>query len=110
MRREATRIGAPLAGTALALLLLVVPLLIAVAAIAPGGLPHEAQACAATSHSASLAALDRIDRWLRQGPDLLLAPPSPETVLRASAPPRGRPVRPTPAARPVERASLERRF
>ena len=47
------------------LLVAALPLLLAVLATGPGGLPHEAGFQAAGTHDASVAALDRLERWFQ---------------------------------------------
>jgi hypothetical protein len=50
------------------------PLLLSVLALGTGGLPHEAGLRAATTHDTSLAALDRVDRYLHGDLTVMLVP------------------------------------
>jgi hypothetical protein len=87
-----------LAGVTLAaLLLLALPVLLSVLALGTGGLAHEAGLQAAATHDTSLAALDRVDRFLQGDLTVTLAP-----AADAPAPP------PVPPADRVGLALAER--
>lgn len=100
-----------LAVAALAALVVAVPLLLAVLTLAPGGLPHEGRLETASSHDVSLAALDRIDRYLQGALSVGLSPWLASDLDRAACA-HGAPTGPdaAPAPDPVERGALERRF
>lgn len=104
-----------LAVAALAALVVAVPLLLAVLTLAPGGLPHECRLETASSHDVSLAALDRIDRFLQGALSVGLSPLLAcdlDLVMDLAARADVAAVRldTAPAAEPVERGALERRF
>jgi hypothetical protein len=82
-----------LAGIAVVVAVVVaLPLLLSVLALGPGGLPHEAGLHAASTHDTSLAALDRVDRYLHGDLSVVLAPAFDAPATDGSSPPPVPPV------------------
>ena len=111
MRRAPTAGRVTCGVAALALLVLVLPLLGAALALGPGGLPHESAFQAHAGHDVSAAALEQIDRWLHG--DLAVLPAAPAAGQAVDVMARAAPARLFAAAVPsaaAVAAEAERRF
>jgi hypothetical protein len=80
------------------LLVLALPLLLAAFTLGTGGLPHDASLQAARAHDVSLAAMDRVDRFLHGDLNVSLAPAYEVAILAALLPPPEPPTLPPGAA------------